>query len=75
MRRIRCHNNTALTSGPWVSASTRIPAMIPAEQTAEMTAVTRSRVQPGHFSSGDTVILTPHTVCQCQFAEFTMLGS
>ena len=50
---------TALTSGPWVRASTRIPAMIPAEQTAEMMAVIRSRVQPGHLSSGDTVILTP----------------
>ena len=50
---------TALTSGPGVRASTRIPAMIPAEHTAEMMAVIRSRVQPGHFSSGDTVILTP----------------
>ena len=33
--------------------------MIPAEQTAEMMAVTRILVQPGHLSSGDTVILTP----------------
>ena len=50
---------TSLTSGPLVSTNTRIPAMIPAEQTAEMMAVTRIRVQPGHFSSGDTVILIP----------------
>lgn len=58
--RIEFHNVImSLTSGPLVSANTRIPAMIPAEQTAEMMAVTRIRVHPGHFSSGDTVILIP----------------
>ena len=46
-----------LTPGPGVSVMTRMPAMIPAEQTAEMTEVTRIRVQPGHLSTGDTVIL------------------
>ena len=49
----------SLTSGPLVRANTRIPAMIPAEQTAEMMAVTRILVQPGHLSSGVTVILSP----------------